>query len=296
MDGPLIEVEDLTKRFGEVLAVDGVTFTARPGRVTGFLGPNGAGKSTTLRALLGLVAPTSGAARIGGEPYASIPRPATRVGTHLEAAFHPGRSGRDHLRALAPLAGADDARCDEVLATVGMTEAAGRRVGGYSLGMRQRLGLATALLGRPAALVLDEPANGLDPAGIQWMRAFVRAFAADGGTVLLSSHLLSEVEQTVDDVVVIARGRIRHASALSELHAMARTATTLRSPDAARLARLAADWPGARLADPGTLVVPEISAAELGARAFAAGIEVHGLTESGETLETLFLRLTGEAA
>ncbi|WP_062528753.1 ATP-binding cassette domain-containing protein [Demequina rhizosphaerae] len=296
MDGPRIEIAGLTKRFGAVTAVEDASFVAEPGRVTGFLGPNGAGKSTTLRALLGLVAPTAGDTFIGGLRYRDVPRPATVVGAQLEPAFHPGRTARDHLRVVAPLAGKDDARCDEALAAVGMTEAANRRVGGFSMGMRQRLGLAMALLGEPAALVLDEPANGLDPAGITWMRGFVRGFAARGGTVLLSSHLLGEVEQTVDDVVVIARGRIRHASSLAELRALAHQATTLRSPDAARLARLAEDWPDARLAAPTELVVPRAGAEEVGARAFAAGVEVHGLAETGETLEQVFLRLTEDAA
>ncbi len=296
MEGLRIEVEHLSKRFGEVRAVDDATFAAAPGRVTGFLGPNGAGKSTTLRALLGLVAPTSGGATIGGRPYGELSRPGTVVGAQLEPAFHPGRTARDHLRVVAPFVGADDARCDAALAGVGMTEAARRRVGGFSTGMRQRLGLATALLGDPSTLVLDEPANGLDPAGITWMRAFLRSFAARGGTVLLSSHLLAEVEQTVDDVVVIARGRIRHASSLADLHRLARTSTTLRSPDVERLARLAADLPGATSPDPTTIVVPELGAAQVGARAFAAGLEVHHLAESGESLEQVFLRLTEAAS
>ncbi|WP_062463572.1 ATP-binding cassette domain-containing protein [Demequina soli] len=296
MDGPRIAVESLTKRYGAVTAVEDASFVAEPGRVTGFLGPNGAGKTTTLRALLGLVTPTAGAATIGGAAYAALEHPGTVVGAHLEAGFHPGRTAREHLRTVAPLVGADDARCDEALAMVGMDGAAGRRVGGFSMGMRQRLGLATALLGEPAALVLDEPANGLDPAGITWMRAFLRAFAARGGTVLLSSHLLGEVEQTVDDVVIIAGGRVRHTSSLADLHRLARPSATLRSPDAARLALLAADLPGATLADPATLVVPDLDAAALGARAFAAGVEVHGLAGSGETLEQVFLRMTEAAA
>ncbi|GMA36567.1 ATP-binding cassette domain-containing protein [Demequina litorisediminis] len=216
MEQQAIEVRGLTKRFGAVTAVDDLTFTAQPGRVTGFLGPNGAGKSTTLRILVGLVAPTAGQARFGADAYASLARPAATVGAHFEGAFHPGRTARDHLRVYAPVVGVDDARCDAVLAMVGMTEAAGRRVGGFSLGMRQRLGLATALLGDPRVLVLDESANGLDPAGIRWLRSFLREFADGGGTVLLSSHLLSEVEQTVDDVVIIAEGRLRHESSLDE--------------------------------------------------------------------------------
>ncbi|WP_296665569.1 ATP-binding cassette domain-containing protein [Demequina sp.] len=296
MDGPRIEVSGLGKTFGAVTAVDDASFVAEPGRVTGFLGPNGAGKSTTLRALLGLVSPTSGSTSIGGRPYREIDRPGTVVGAQLEPAFHPGRTAIDHLRVVAPMVGADDARCERALADVGLSDAATRRVGGFSMGMRQRLGLATALLGDPVALVLDEPANGLDPAGITWMRGFLRAFARRGGTVLLSSHLLGEVEQTVDDVVVIARGRIRHASSLVDLHRLARPSATLRSPDTARLALLADDWPDARLASPTELVVPGTPAAELGARAFVAGIEVHSLAESGDTLESVFLRLTQDAS
>ncbi|MDN4471711.1 ABC transporter ATP-binding protein [Demequina zhanjiangensis] len=296
MDGPRIEVAGLTKRYGDVLAVDAVSFTAEPGRVTGFLGPNGAGKTTTLRSALGLIAPTAGAITFSGRRFSQLPRPAAVVGAHLEPAFHPGRTGRDHLRTLAPLAGVPDSRCDEVLAMVGLADAAGRRVGGYSLGMRQRLGLATALLGDPAALVLDEPANGLDPAGITWMRAFVRSFAARGGTVLLSSHLLAEVEQTVDDVVVIARGRIRHASPLADLHALASPETVLRSPDEAGLRRLVSRWPDALMEDSVTAVIPGTTAAEVGAAAHAAQLEVHGLTERGESLERVFLRMTEEAA
>lgn len=207
-DGHVV-VDHLSKRFGAVLAVDDLSFEVRPGRVTGFLGPNGAGKTTTLRMLLGLVSPTSGTATVSGRRYTDIPRPAHVVGAALEAAsFHPGRSARDHLRVLAPQVGVPDSRCDEVLALVGLTDAADRRVGGFSLGMRQRLGLATTLLGDPRVLVLDEPANGLDPAGMRWLRDLLRGFADDGGAVLLASHVLSEVRQVADDLVVIGQGRV----------------------------------------------------------------------------------------
>ncbi|MFV0285514.1 MAG: ATP-binding cassette domain-containing protein [Demequina sp.] len=294
MEQQAIEVRGLTKRFGAVTAVDDLTFTAQPGRVTGFLGPNGAGKSTTLRILVGLVAPTAGQARFGGDDYASLARPAATVGAHFEGAFHPGRTARDHLRVYAPVVGVDDARCDAVLAMVGMTEAAGRRVGGFSLGMRQRLGLATALLGDPRVLVLDESANGLDPAGIRWLRSFLREFADGGGTVLLSSHLLSEVEQTVDDVVIIAEGRLRHESSLDELRAMTRPGVVLRSPDAAALAAFARGRFGeaATVETANRARIAGVTAAEVGGAAFADGLEVHGLTEEGESLEDLFLRLT----
>lgn len=292
--GIAIEVNDLTKRFGAVTAVDGLSFIAQPGRVTGFLGPNGAGKSTTLRALVGLVTPTSGSATIGGAAFATMNQPGSSVGVHLEAAFHPGRTGRDHLRTFAPLVGVDDSRCDAVLAAVGLTEAAKRRVGGYSLGMRQRLGLATALLGEPRVLVLDESANGLDPAGIKWLREFLREFASKGGTVLLSSHLLTEVEQTVDDVVIISAGTLRHQSTLEELRAMVHSAVTLRSPDDAKLKAFVKSRfkKEGTVPKPGEAVILGVSKADVGAAAFADGLEVHELSSAGESLEDVFLRLT----
>ena len=204
-----IEVTGLTKRFGSSTAVEDLTFGVRRGKVTGFLGPNGAGKTTTLRVILGLAAPTAGTARILGRPYAELEAPATRVGAVLESTgFHPGRRGRDHLRVLAAMAGIDDSRVDEALEEVGLGAVGRQRVRTYSLGMRQRLGLAGAMLGRPEVLILDEPTNGLDPEGVQWLRGFLRDFAARGGTVLVSSHLLAEVSQTVDEVVIIARGRL----------------------------------------------------------------------------------------
>lgn len=294
MEPRTIEVESLSKRYGTVHAVNNLSFTAEPGRVTGFLGPNGAGKSTTLRILVGLVAATSGTARIGNRLYSAQDRPGTVVGAQFEGSFHPGRTGREHLRAYAPLVQASDARCDEVLALVGMTDAAQRRVGGYSLGMRQRLGLATAMLGDPSVLVLDEAANGLDPSGIKWLRQFLRAFADQGGTVLLSSHMLSEVEQTVDDVVIIAGGTLRHQSTLDELRSMAQPGVVLRSPAADALADFTAKrFPGAaKVERPGVARFAGVSAADVGAAAFADGLEVHGLAETGENLEDLFFRLT----
>ena len=213
-----IEIQGLSKRFGEVAAVDDLSFTAREGAVTGFLGPNGAGKSTTLRMLLGLVRPSQGSATIGGKPYAAMAEPFRRVGAVLEAdAFHPGRRARDHLRVLATAAGLPLARVDAVLREVDLADVGHRRVKGFSLGMRQRLGLASALLGEPEVLILDEPANGLDPEGVHWLRQFVRAFADRGGTVLVSSHVLAEVAQTVDDVVIIANGGLVTQSSLAEL-------------------------------------------------------------------------------
>ncbi|MEV0274381.1 ABC transporter ATP-binding protein [Hamadaea sp. NPDC050747] len=213
-----ISVRGLTKRFGPVTAVDGLTFDVPAGQITGFLGPNGAGKTTTLRMALGLIAPSAGEALIGGRRYADLPHPRRSVGALLEATgFHPGRSGRDHLRVLARAADADSERVEAVLDLVELRSAADRRVGGYSLGMRQRLGLAAALLGDPGVLVLDEPANGLDPAGMAWLRRLLRELAAEGRTVLVSSHVLSEVAQTVDQVVIINEGVLRYAGTLDGL-------------------------------------------------------------------------------
>ena len=214
----MVTVDSLTKRFGNVTAVDRLTFSLEPGTVTGFVGPNGAGKTTTLRLLLGLAEPTDGAALVFGRRYRELEHPAREVGAVLESNdFHPGRSGRDHLRVLARAAEIPDSRVHEVLALVGLDAAARRRVKGYSLGMRRRLGLAAALLGDPALLVLDEPANGLDPAGVRWLRTFLRGFAERGGTVLVASHVLAEVAQTVDQVMIIDHGRLVAIARLDEL-------------------------------------------------------------------------------
>jgi len=300
--GTPITVHGLTRRFGQVLAVDDLSFDVAPGRVTGFLGPNGAGKTTTLRMILGLARPDAGTATIGGRAYADIPQPAREVGAVLEASsFHPGRTAIQHLLLFAPAAGASRARCDELLGLVGLTEAAGRRVGGFSLGMRQRLGLATALLGDPQVLILDEPTNGLDPGGIAWLRSFLRGFAADGRTVLVSSHVLSEVQQSVDDVVVIARGRMVHASPLAALADLATPAVHVTSPDAAGLARLVAahGWTATPTAPADetrasiTLVGTTTSA--VGAAAHAAHLELHELRGESPGLEDVFLSLVGEA-
>ncbi|QTE30309.1 ABC transporter ATP-binding protein [Pengzhenrongella sicca] len=297
-DDGVVVIDHLTKTFGPVRAVDDLSFTVRPGRVTGFLGPNGAGKTTTLRILLGLVRASAGSATIGGRAYADLSRPMRSVGAALEAAsFHPGRSALDHLRVYAPQAGVSDARCHEVLALVGLADVADRRAGGFSLGMRQRLALATTLLGDPQVLLLDEPANGLDPEGIAWLRAFLRHLAAQGRTVIVSSHVLSEVEQTVDDVVIIARGRLVHASSLAELAALAEPSVRVSSPDAAGLDRMIADagWLGAVDAsvprDAGTVVLRRVSAPEVGARAFAARLELSELAPRDVGLEGTFLRL-----
>jgi ABC-2 type transport system ATP-binding protein len=219
-----ISIRGLTKRFGAIEAVDDLTFEVPTGQVTGFLGPNGAGKTTTLRMVLGLVAPTAGEALIDGHRYQELERPREIVGAAVEAmAAHPGRRAREHLWVLAGASGASPARVDEVLEMVGLTDAQDRRVGGFSLGMRQRLGLASALLGDPQFLILDEPANGLDPAGMAWLRGLLRQLAAEGRTVLVSSHVLSEVAQTADHVVIINAGRLRYAGPLAELDADGRT-------------------------------------------------------------------------
>ena len=295
MEAPTLAVEHLGKSFGPVRAVDDLSFEVRPGRVTGFLGPNGSGKTTTLRMLLGLVRPTDGRALVAGRSYASHPLPGSLVGAALEAAFHPGRTALAHLAAYAPQVGVSRARCEEVLALVGLADAGDRKVGGFSLGMKQRLGLATALLADPPALVLDEPANGLDPEGIVWMRGFLRHLAAEGRTVLVSSHVLGEVQHTVDDVVVIARGRLVHASSLAELAATTAPATYAVSPDLPGLSALCAAR-GWSAAPSGAGLSVEVDAATLGSAAHAAGVELHQLATRGTDLEDVFLRLVEGAA
>ncbi|WZH52931.1 MAG: ATP-binding cassette domain-containing protein [Nocardioides alkalitolerans] len=289
---PTIEVEALTKVYGGLPAVDGLTFSVRPGAVTGFLGPNGAGKTTTIRMLLGLATPTAGRALIGGRSYRDHRLPATVVGSSLEPGFHPGRSGIDHLRSFAAPCGVGPARCRELIALVGLEGAEHRRVGGYSMGMRQRLGLATALLGDPPVLVLDEPANGLDPQGIVWLRHLLRQFAAEGRTVLVSSHALREVQHTVDDVVIVARGRLVHASSLAALAELAAVATYVSSPDVAALGRLVTQqgWRAER--HESGLLVQDVAAARVGDAAFAAGVPLHRLEPRDVDLEEVFLRLT----
>jgi len=290
-----IEISGLTKSFGAVTAVSDLTFTVEPGLVTGFLGPNGAGKTTTLRMLLGLVAPTSGSATFGGVAYHDLPRPLATVGTALEASsFHPGRTARDHLRVYAIAAGIPLQRVDASLELVGIAEYAGRRVSGFSLGMRQRLGLAFALLGDPPVLVLDEPINGLDPEGIRWMRELLTSLAAEGRTVLVSSHLLSEVEQSVDRVVIISRGRLVHEGTLAGLEAGTRVSVD--APDrAALVAALAAA--GATIESKGDgIQVSALAAAEIGAIAQRAGVSLSLLRPEQAGLENVFLELVGGTA
>jgi len=295
---PAVVCESLTKRFGEVTAVDDLSFAIEPGTITGFLGPNGAGKTTTLRVLLGLAAPTRGTALIFGRPYAQLDDPARRVGAVLEATdFHPGRSGRDHLRTLGRAVGLPDARVDEVLALVELTDAANRRVKGYSLGMRQRLGLAAALLGDPELLVLDEPANGLDPEGVRWLRDFLRGFSADGRSVLVSSHVLAEVAQTVDQVIIISHGRLVVESSLDQLTARVGGAVRVRSPDLPGLAAALRQHDVATtLTNDRALLVHGASSEQVGDIAFAAGIPVHELVGESSSLEDVFLSLTAEAS
>jgi ABC-2 type transport system ATP-binding protein len=293
----VIEVESLTKRFGSTLAVDDLSFTVAPGTVTGFLGPNGAGKSTTLRAILGLVRPNAGRTTVLGRPYVQLEHPFRRVGAILETAeAHPGRSGRNHLRVLAAAAGVPRSRVDEVLDAVDLADAARRRVKGYSLGMRQRLALAGALLGDPEVLVLDEPANGLDPQGVRWLRDLLRSLAAEGRTVLVSSHVLAEVAQTVDQVVIIHRGRLVRQAAMAEVEAMAAGSVLVRSPNAERLARVLAEagvvWSPIRDGALAVSAAPE----QVGELAAAHGIVLHELTVERATLEEVFLELTGETA
>ena len=295
-DAPPVEVRALTKRYGSTVAVDGLSFAVARGQITGFLGPNGAGKSTTLRALLGLVRPTSGEARVEGRPYAALREPLQTVGAVLEAeSFHPARSGRNHLRVLAAAAGIPVGRVDEVLAEVELAAAARRRVGGYSLGMRQRLSVAGALLGRPRLLVLDEPANGLDPEGIRWLREFLRGFAAEGGTVLISSHVLAEVAQLADEVVIIHRGRLIAQEPLGALTARAGGGTVVRSPEADRLAaELRRAGFEVSAGGSGELLVAA-PAERVGEIAAAAGLVLHELRPQGASLEEVFLELTAGA-
>jgi ABC-2 type transport system ATP-binding protein len=293
----LIEVLHLTKRYGPVLAVDDLSFRAEPGRVTGFLGPNGAGKSTTLRALVALLHPTSGDARILGRHYGELEEPVHTVGAILEAnAFHPGRTGRNHLRTIAAAGGIDDARVDQVLELVDLTAAANRRAKGYSLGMKQRLSLAGALLGDPHVLVLDEPANGLDPQGIRWLRDLLRSLAADGRTVLVSSHVLTEMAQLADDVVIIAKGRLISEARTADVLAGGGRGTRVRSPEADRLAAaLGRAGIDVTATTDGALAV-DAEAARVGEVAAADGIVLHELVAQAGSLEDVFLELTEGAS
>ncbi|MCU1621014.1 MAG: ABC-type multidrug transport system, ATPase component [Modestobacter sp.] len=296
VDPVRVDVRGLTKTFGSVRAVDDLSFTVEPGQVTGFLGPNGAGKTTTLRMALGLETPDRGTATFNGVPYVSLSDPMLLVGAVLETAFHPARSGRNHLRVYCRAAGLPVSRADEVLDQVGLGPAGKRRAGGYSLGMRQRLGLATALLGDPQVLVLDEPANGLDPEGIQWLRGFLRHQAHDRGrTVLVSSHLLTEVEQTADRVVIVGAGRLVRQGSLAELRAGSAGSVLVRSPQVAALAGLLrASGTTVTATDGSTdgLTITGLPVDEVGRQAFAGGIELHELRAHTSGLEEVYFRLT----
>lgn len=295
-DGQVLEFAGVTKRFGPVTAVDRFSARVEPGVVTGFLGPNGAGKTTSLRILLGLITATDGTATIGGRRYSQLARPLQTVGAALEASsFHPGRSAANHLAVYARAAGLPVSRVDEALGTVGLADVAGRKVGGFSLGMRQRLGLAYTLLGDPGVLVLDEPSNGLDPEGIKWMRGFLRELARQGRTVLVSSHLLTEIQQTAEALLIIARGRLVFQGALADLTAQDEQVAIVDAPDRAAL--------GAALTAAGLsfdelrsgLSVRGADTATVGAAAAAAGVALSALQRRGPALEEVFLSLVDGA-
>jgi ABC-2 type transport system ATP-binding protein len=293
MDGRIV-VDQLTKVFGgKVRAVDRLSFTVEPGSVTGFLGPNGAGKTTTLRMVLGLVHPTGGLATIGGVPYRQLKHPGRVVGAALESSsYHPARTGRNHLRILATVAGLPTSRPDEVLQLVGLGDAGRRKVRGYSMGMRQRLGLAAALLGDPQVVVLDEPANGLDPDGIRWLRGLLRHLAGEGRTVLISSHQLNEVQEVADRVVILNRGQLVRSGSIEELTA-GTDSVLVRSPNLPAMhAALTGQPVQVELPDPATMRIRGLSAEQVGHLAFTGGVELHELRQERFDLEDLFFALT----
>jgi ABC-2 type transport system ATP-binding protein len=299
-DGQIV-VSGLTKQYKTVRAVDDLSFAVEPGRVTGFLGPNGAGKTTTLRMLLNLVTPTAGTATIGGQRYADLADPLRTVGAVLEASSaHKGRTGINHLRIICSAAGLPKQRADEVLAMVGLTPAAKRKFKGYSLGMRQRLGIAAAMLGDPRVLILDEPANGLDPEGIRWMRGFLQALAKEGRTVLVSSHLLSEMELLADDIVIIAAGKLIRQGPVGDVLGSMSDAThvRVRTPQAAELTAALDGSPGVTVTtrQDGALLVSGTDAPAVGKAALAAGVELHELVAERPDLEGVFLELTAGKA
>ncbi len=290
-----IEIKGLTKHFGSVLAVDDLAFTVEPGRVTGFLGPNGSGKTTTLRMLLGLVRPSSGEATIGGRYYRDLPNPSDQVGAVLEAtSFHPARRARTHLRMVARAGGHDEARADVVLDLVGLTQDAKRKVGGFSMGMRQRLELASALIGDPDVLILDEPANGLDPQGIAWLRDFMRYLAGEGRTILVSSHLLAEMAQTIDNAVIISHGQLKAQGSLDSITAgISGSSMHARTPEADRLCAVlaAADMRFRRIGGE-EVAIDGVTPQQLGPLLASQQIVLYELTHQGADLESIFLELT----
>ncbi|MGK5742578.1 ABC transporter ATP-binding protein [Micromonospora sp. URMC 103] len=298
-DGQIV-VSGLTKQYKNVRAVNNLSFTIQPGRVTGFLGPNGAGKTTTLRMLLNLVTPTSGTATISGHRYADLGEPLRHVGAVLEASSaHKGRTGINHLRVICAAAGLPRQRADEALALVGLTPAAKRKFKGYSLGMKQRLGIAAAMLGNPRVLILDEPANGLDPEGIRWMRGFLKGLAQEGRTVLVSSHLLSEMQLLADDVVIIAAGQlVRQGPVDQVIGSMTQgVRVRVRTPQAEALTTaLKAQSATVDTDGQGALLVSGVDAATVGRTALTAGVELHELTTERPDLEGVFLELTAGKA
>jgi ABC-2 type transport system ATP-binding protein len=289
-----LEARHLSKRFGHVLAVDDLSFSVRRGSITGFLGPNGSGKTTTLRMLLGLVNPTSGTALVAGRPFASLDQPSRYVGAALEtSSFHPGRRAVDHLRVLAAQAGIPRSRVDEVLVEVDLDHARRRRVGGFSLGMRQRLSLAGALLGGPQILILDEPANGLDPEGVHWLRNFLRTFADRGGTVLVSSHLLAEISLLIDEVVIIARGRLIAESTMADLGNLASARVRVRTPNVAGLRdALRSHGVASETTGPDALLAFDTTAESVGRIAATSATVLYEISSEPFDLEQLFLELT----
>jgi ABC-2 type transport system ATP-binding protein len=293
----MIEATGLSKRYGAKLAVDDVTFTVQPGMVTGFLGPNGAGKSTTMRMIVGLDRPSAGSVTVNGKHYAEHRAPLREVGALLDAkAVHTGRSAVNHLRALAATHSIGRARVDEVIALTGLDSVARKRVGGFSLGMGQRLGLAAAMLGDPATLVLDEPVNGLDPEGVIWVRTLARKLAAEGRTILLSSHLMSEMAQTADHIIVLGRGRIIANAPVADIVAKSTgTSVSVRTPDSKRLMKAAAS-PQVSITEtePDLLIVNGLTAPQIGELAAKEGIVLHELTPTVGSLEDAYLQLTAD--
>ncbi|MGV0393269.1 ABC transporter ATP-binding protein [Corynebacterium riegelii] len=294
----MIEVQGLTKRYGAVTAVDDLTFSVQPGHVTGFLGPNGAGKSTTMRMILGLDKPTAGTALINGAPYSALTNPTRKVGALLDAkGVHPNRSARASLLWQAQAAGLPASRVDEVLSLVGLSEAAGKRVGGFSLGMSQRLGIAAALLGDPEILILDEPVNGLDPEGIRWVRGLLKSFAAEGRTVLVSSHLLAEMAQTADHLIVIGKGKLVADTSVAEfIRGNSAVVTVVRvggGVDKQKLLGVLNEYTETTDADGRpTIEVPNMTSDEVGAAAFAAGVQLAELSERRASLEDAYMQST----
>ena len=291
----MIEFEHLVKRYGSLKAVDDLSFTVKPGRVTGFLGPNGAGKTTTMRLSTNLIRSDAGLATFNGRPYAKLDKPLTKVGVALEpVVFHPGRTAMSHLMMLAPYAGVGRGRCQRVLDMVGLSEVGPKRVGQFSLGMRGRLNLAAALLGDPGILMLDEPVNGLDPEGIRWMRELLRGLASEGRTIMISSHLLSEIEQTVDDLVIIAHGKLVYAGPLTELEGSRTPTVAVRvaDPTALHTLAMANGWALRETSPTGDVLIEGPTPAEVGRATLAAGIPLEGLAAHTSDLESLFLELT----